>query len=156
MASSDPQPGFLAGGVRLPDPRLVEPLSIFRDRDGRVWQALPSTEGLVWQPVILVSDRVHEVSLERVERLGQAIWVSVVVTLFALFAALYLPLHAGLFGGGALGAMLLPFVRLFIVAVPLAVTLALLRQRRRAAQWAGQQVTPSTIELPTGAVDPRR
>src|SRR6218665_2166896 len=46
-ADDDTGPAFLAGGGRMPDPRLVEPLSIFRDASGQVWQAVPSAAATV-------------------------------------------------------------------------------------------------------------
>jgi hypothetical protein len=134
-AHDDQRPQFLAGGVRLPDPRLVEPLSIFRDSDGQIWQAVEVAGDLVWQPVYLVSERVRAIGVARLDRLARYILISLGAIALALIAALYLPLHAGLFGGGAFGAMVLPFVRLLIVAGPLIVTLVLVRRRRLQTQW---------------------
>jgi hypothetical protein len=154
--SEPEQPAFLAGGVRLPDPRLVEPLSIFRDAGGQIWQAVPGVAGVQWQPLSLVSDQVHDLGEQAVGRWGRYVWISLGATAIALIAALYLPLHPGLFGGGAQGAMVLPFVRLLIVVVPLVVTLLVIRRRRAYARVVDREVTPTTITLPTGAVERRR
>ena len=155
-ADDDTGPAFLAGGVRMPDPRLVEPLSIFRDASGQVWQAVPSAAGVQWQPLSLVSDQVHELGEQAVGRWSRYVWIALGATALALIAALYLPLHPDLFGGGVQGAMVLPFVRLLIVAVPLVVTLVVIRRRRAYARVVDRQVTPTTITLPTGAVERRR
>ncbi len=143
------QPAFLAGGVRLPDPRLVEPLSVFRDAEGQAWQAMPTSAGVEWRPLILVSDQVHEIGVQRVQRWGRYVWIMLAVTAAATIAALYLPLRAEFFGPA--GVMVLPFVRLLIVGVPLVVTLVVLRRRRRYSRVVDDEVTPTTINLPTGA-----
>lgn len=143
------QPAFLAGGVRLPDPRLVEPLSVFRDAEGQVWQATPTAAGTEWRLLVLVSDQVHEVGVQRVQRWSRYVWIMLAVTAAATVAALYLPLRPEFFGPA--GVMVLPFVRLLIVALPFAVTLVVLRRRRRYARVVDDEITPTTIALPTGA-----
>ena len=154
--AATPEPAFLAGGPRLPDASLVEPLSIFRDAGGQVWQAVSTPSGAQWRQLFLVSEEVHELGVQSVSRLGRHVWIAVGVTTLSLAVALYLPLHPELFGGGAVGAMVLPFVRLLIVGAPLLVTLLLLRRRRKYAAVVDRQVTPSTIVLPAGAVRPPR
>src|SRR6218665_1599446 len=134
-ADDDTGPAFLAGGGRMPDPRLVEPLSIFRDASGQVWQAVPSAAATV--------------------------------------AGLRPDPRAGGAGGRPLGPVRLDCPRRHPppprprplrrrcarrdgAAVPLVVTLLVIRRRRAYARVVDREVTPTTITLPTGAVESRR
>jgi len=142
-ADDDTGPAFLAGGVRMPDPRLVEPLSIFRDASGQVWQAVPSAAATVaglrpdpraggaggrpLGPVRLDCPRRHR------PRPGRC----------PLPAVAPRPLRRRC-------------ARRDGAAVPLVVTLLVIRRRRAYARVVDREVTPTTITLPTGAVERRR